>query len=134
MDKKIENFSYTYSADKQDEIEKIRKKYIENTDAAPADKMEELRRLDLSVSKKATTASIVVGVVSSLVMGSGMSLIMTDIGTTLGISDVLLPGIIVGEVGMLGVIFAYPLYQHILKKERKKVAPKILELTDELLK
>lgn len=126
-------FEYTYSAKEQAEIKKIRDKY-----AAPQtdemDKMERLRRLDASVTKKGAVASLIVGIVGAIVMGSGMSLVMTDIGATLGIADSMLIGIIVGVIGMVGVALAYPVYDVMTKKQRKKVAPEIIRLTDELLK
>ncbi len=65
-------------------------------------------------------------------MGTGMSLVMTDLGAKLGMTSVLIPGIAIGITGMAGVIAAYPLYQFVLKKERAKVAPRILKLTEEL--
>ncbi len=127
-----ETFNYTYSAEQQKEVEAIRKKYMEDETPTEADKMEQLRRLDYGVTKKATTAALSVGIISSLIMGSGMSLIMTDIGEKIGITATTLPGILIGIVGMVGVICAYPLYQRIIIKERKKVAPQILKLTEEL--
>lgn len=119
----------TYSAQQQMEIQEIRKKY-----AAPAeDKMEQLRMLDAKVSNKATGISIALGVVGALVMGTGMSLLMSDFGTMLG--QFAMPvGIVLGIVGMVMLAVAYPVYQRILKKERERVAPEILRLTDELLK
>ncbi len=127
-----ETFNYTYSAVQQKEVEAIRKKYIEDETPTEADKMEQLRRLDYGVTKKATSISLVLGVISALIMGSGMSLIMTDIGEKIGMTATMIPGILIGIVGMVGVICAYPLYQRIIIKERKKVAPQILKLTEEL--
>lgn len=127
-----ETFNYTYSAVQQKEVEAIRKKYIEDDTHTEADKMELLRRLDYGVTKKATSISLILGVISALVMGSGMSLIMTNIGEKIGMSATTIPGILIGIVGMIGVICAYPLYQRIIIKERKKIAPQILKLTEEL--
>lgn len=127
-----ETFNYTYSAEQQKEVEAIRKKYMEDETPTEADKMEQLRRLDYGVTKKATSISLVLGVISALIMGSGMSLVMTDIGEKIGMTVTTLPGILIGIVGMVGVICAYPLYQRIIIKERKKVAPQILKLTEEL--
>ncbi len=130
MNDKNETFHYTYSAAQQEEIETIRKKYLPRE--AQIDKMEQLRRLDASVTKKGTTVSLAVGILGALIMGMGMSLIMTDLGESLGFSAVILPGLILGITGMAGVIAAYPLYQHIMKKERERIAPEILRLTEEL--
>ena len=65
-----ETFSYTYSAKEQTEIQNIRKKYETTTEQE--DKMAQLRRLDASVSSKATTVALVVGIVGALIMGLGV--------------------------------------------------------------
>ena len=78
--------------------------------------------------------SLVLGIVGALIMGSGMSLVMTDIGEMIGLSNALIPGIVIGFIGMIPVILAYPTYNRVLKKERERIAPEILRLTDELMK
>lgn len=130
--KEKETFNYTYSAKEQAEIQNIRKKY-----AAPEqqeDKMEQLRRLDASVYSKATTAALIVGIFGTLIIGIGMSLVMTDIGAALGTIVAMIIGIGVGVIGIVLVCLAYPVYNRTLKKEREKIAPEILRLTDELMK
>ena len=124
-----EGFSFTYSAQQQKEVEAIRKKYLPRE----ADKMEQLRRLHAIPTQKAQAASLAVGVVGALIMGTGMSLAMTEIGAALG-SLAMVLGIVVGVVGMVLVALAYPLYNRVLKKQREKIAPEILRLSDELLK
>lgn len=127
-----EGFSLTYSAAQQREIEQIRKKYLPQQE----DKLEQLRSLHRSVSRKAQARSITVGSVGALIMGTGMSLAMTDLGQILGahrhLSMVI--GVGVGMVGLLLVALAYPVYDRTLKRTRKKIAPQILQLTDELMK
>lgn len=125
MDNK-ETFNYTYSASQQEEIKKIREKYA--APEAEEDKMEQLRRLDRSVTKPGTVAALIVGILGSLVMGTGMSMCMV------WGDDTFIPGIIIGVVGMLGVICAYPLYSAVTKRRRAKLAPEIIRLTDELTK
>ena len=120
-----ESFSYSYSAREQEEIRRIREKY-----QAPEEretKMERLRRLDQGVSRKATMWSLILGVLSSLVMGTGMSMCMVFMGVWF------VPGIVIGCIGLVGVCMAYPLYLRILTKERERIAPEILALTDELM-
>ena len=95
--------------------------------------MEQLRKLHAVPTQKAQSASIAVGVIGALVMGTGMSLAMTGIGAALGSSAMLL-GIVIGVAGMVLVALAYPVYNRILKKERQRIAPEILRLTDELMK
>ena len=127
-----ETFSYTYSAKEQKEIENIRKKY-----AAPEeDKMERLRKLDAGVTQKATTKALIPGIIGALLLGVGMSLAMSEFGTMLGFNHgvAMVVGIVIGIVGIVLVCVAYPLYNRVLKKEREKIAPEILRLTEELLK
>lgn len=125
-------FNYTYSAKEQDEIRKIRNKYT-NT-VTEEDNMTKLRRLDESVTSKATVISLVVGVIGTLIMGFGMSLIMTDIGNNLGTAGALIVGIVLGVIGLGIACTAYPIYNHTVKKERENIAPEIIRLTDELMK
>ncbi len=123
-----DTFKMTYSARQQEEIDQIRQKYAPKE----PDKMEQLRALDASVEKKATVASIAVGVIGTLILGIGMSMAMTDFGAILG-SAAFIVGIIIGVVGIAVLGCAYPLYNRTLKKEREKIAPEILKLTDELM-
>lgn len=124
MDNKKETFSYTYSAREQAEIQKIREKYIPKE----ADKMEQLRRLDKSVTDKSAAVSLAVGIVGALVLGFGMSCCMVWADTLFVV------GIIVGIIGIVLVCAAYPIYNFVAKKEREKIAPEIIRLTDELIK
>ena len=96
--------------------------------------MTQLRRLDASVYSKASTAALAVGIVGALIMGIGMSLVMTDIGAVLGTVLAMVIGIGIGVIGIVLVCLAYPIYNRTLKKEREKIAPEILRLTDELMK
>ena len=127
-----ESFNYTYSAKEQEEIKAIRKKYV--TPEETEDKMAQLRRLDAGVYSKATTVSLIVGVIGALIMGIGMSLILTDIGVMLGTVLSIIIGVSLGIVGIILVCLAYPIYNHTLTKEREKIAPEIIRLTDELMK
>lgn len=124
-----EGFRFTYSAAQQQELENIRKKYLPKEE----DKMEQLRKLHAIPTQKAQSAALAVGIVGALIMGTGMSLAMTDIGAALG-SIAMLLGIVVGIVGMVLVALAYPIYNHVLSKARQRIAPEILRLTDELMK
>ncbi len=127
-----ETFCYTYSAKEQDEIRAIRKKY-----ALPEeDKLAQLRRLDAAVTGRATAVSLVFGVAGALILGTGMSLSMTELGEIFGLTGGLsvLLGSVIGIAGIVLVCLAYPLYGRTVKKEREKIAPEILHLTDELMK
>lgn len=127
-----EGFSFTYSAEQQKEIEAIRKKYLPKE----ANKMEQLRTLHAVPTQKAQTWAIAIGVIGALIMGTGMSLAMTDLGEILGSHREfsVLIGVVIGILGMVLVALAYPIYNRVLKKQREKIAPEILRLSDELLK
>ena len=118
-----ETFSYTYSAKEHEEIKKIREKYVPKE----SDKMEQLRRLDAGVTKKGTVISLVVGIIGALVLGVGMSMCMVW-------TEMFVLGIIVGIIGIAAVSLAYPIYSYVTKKEREKISPEIIRLTDELMK
>ena len=136
MDNNNENkgFQYTYSAKEQAELKQIRDKYTPPTETE--DKMERLRRLDSSVTQTAQVVALVFGIVGALILGFGMSLCMTDLGEILGSRrDMAMEvGIIIGVVGGILASIAYPVYNAIVKSKRKKLAPEIIRLTDELMK
>ena len=127
-------FTYTYSAKEQAELKRIREKY-----AAPAeaeDKMVRLRRLDASVTNTAQAVALAFGIIGALILGFGMSLCLTDLGTILGSyrDMAMVIGIPVGIVGGILTSLAYPIYNTVVKAKRKKLAPEILRLTEELMK
>ena len=127
MEERNETFTYTYCAKEQEEIKRIRDKY-----APPAKEetsMERLRLLDASATRGAAVVSLIVGILSALLLGVGMCCTMVP-----GWEAYFIPGVAVGVVGIIGVIAAYPIYTHMVKRKRAKLAPEILRLTDELMK
>lgn len=123
------SFEYTYSAQQQKEVEAIRKKYLPKEE----DKMEQLRKLHYSATQKAQAASIAIGVIGTLILGTGMSLCMTELGAALEHFSMVI-GILAELIGLVMVALAYPLYNCVLRKERQRIAPEILRLSEELLK
>ena len=117
-----ENFNYSYSAERQAEVEAIRKKYL--APEAQEDKMEQLRKLDAGATTPGLIASIARGIVSALIFGVGMCCFLVWSQWALGVVACL--------VGVVGMLFAPKLYTHLVKKRREKIAPEILRLTDEL--
>lgn len=117
-------YNFTYSANEQREVKRIRDKYIKKEE----NPMERLRRLDASVTQKGMTVSLIVGIVSVLILGVGMCCCLEWSDT------MFLPGVVIGAVGIVGMSLAYPLYKRITEKERERIAPEILRLTDELMK
>lgn len=127
-------FAFTYSAKEQAELKRIRDKYTAPTEAE--DKMTRLRRLDASVTSTAQAVALVCGIIGALILGSGMSLCMTDLGELLGMNSTvtMVIGIGVGVLGGILASLAYPVYAFIVKAKRKKLAPEIIRLADELMK
>ena len=123
-DQKNTTFQYTYSAKEQEELKRIRNKYLPKEE----NKMELLRRMDAQVTQKATMHAIIVGVIGALVLGMGMSccLVWAD--------SVFVLGIVVGMIGMGILALAYPIYSRTIKKERERITPEVLRLTEDLMK
>ncbi len=111
-------------------VEKIRTQYTEKQST----QLDELIALDKKVKKPANVFGWVFGSLSAVVMGAGMSLVMTDIGETLGIASPMVPGIVIGVVGMLAAIVNYPVYKKILASRRRKFADKIIAVSDKIMK
>ncbi len=126
-----EAFRFTYSAKEQEELKAIREKYLPSA-VKEEDAMARVRRLDRGVTRKAEAVALTLGIVGMLVMGGGMSLVMSELGTMLGLDNLtaLIGGIAIGVVGMAVAGIAYPVYNRVLKKEREKIAPEILSLIE----
>lgn len=123
MEQQNNSFQYTYSAAQRAEVESIRKKYLPPEE----DKMERLRRLDRSAAGKGTILSLIVGILGALIMGVGMCCTMVWAGVWF------VPGILIGLAGIALICCAYPLYLRVTARERQRIAPEILRLTDELM-
>ena len=117
-----ESFNYTYSSIHKEEIEKIRNKYVQNQESD----LDELRKLDQKVTNTATFGSILVGIVGVLVFGTGLSLVLSF--------GKMILGIIVSFFGLLVMGCALLVNKFITKKLREKYGPRILELSERLLK
>ena len=123
MENNNERFEYTYSASRQDEIERIRRKYMPKE----VDELAELKRLDAEVTRPGTIVAIALGIVGTLIFGAGMSMALVWTET------MLVPGILIGIVGFAMLGIAYPVYAKITAKQREKLAPQILELSERLM-
>ena len=110
-------------------VQKIRTQYTEKEHT----KLDTLRDLDTKVKRPANVFAYIFGSISAIIMGCGMSLVMTDIGSTIGMTETMIPGIIIGIVGMLIAIINYPMYKGILGSRRKKYADQIMELSDKIM-
>ena len=116
--------------DKEFVVEKIRSQYTE----AEHTELDALKALDAKVKRPANVFGYTYGSISAIVMGAGMSLVMTDIGTKIGLTATLVPGIAVGVAGMGMALSTYPIYKKILNSRRKKYAHQIMELSDRITK
>ncbi|MBQ8831025.1 MAG: hypothetical protein IJ017_05460 [Oscillospiraceae bacterium] len=124
MEKEL-TFSYSYSAKVNKEIQEIRNKYLPKGES----KLDELKRLDNAVQTSGMSAALCVGIISVLVFGAGMCLAMNILGN--GIFFAVL-GVVIGVIGMVGMGMAYPIYRRIFNRTKEKLAPRILELAEEL--
>lgn len=123
--KESNSFSYSYSAVEQEEIKRIREKYTEKEKALS--KLDLVKKLDKSVTDVATAVALAFGIFGVLVMGTGMSLVLVW-------GDIyMVPGIVTGVLGIILAGLAYPIYNKVLISRRKKIAPQIIKLTDELI-
>lgn len=111
-------------------VQKIRTQYTEKEDTL----LDELKSLDTKVRRPANIFAYIFGSIGAIIMGSGMSLVMTDIAKTIGVSNPMPLGIVVGIIGMLMAIVNYPIYKAILGFRRKKYADKIIALSDKIMK
>ena len=116
------SFQYTYSPAQQAELKRIRAKYLPPEE----DKMEQIRRLDARVYNKACILSLVVGILGAMLFGTGLSLCL--------VWQSYVWGVLLGVLGVIVCLPAYPLYVYVTKREKERVAPEILRLTEELMK
>ncbi len=95
--------------------------------------LDALKKLDKKVKKPANVFAYVFGCIATVVMGSGMSLVMTDIGEIIGVASPMAPGIVIGIIGMLMAIINYPIYNKLLASRRSKYSAEIMKLSDDIL-
>ena len=110
-------------------VQKIRSEYTEKQHT----ELDALKALDAKVKRPASVFGYTYGSIGAVVMGSGMSLVMTDIGAKIGLTATMVPGIAIGVAGMGMALTTYPIYKKILSKRRAKFAPQILKLSENLV-
>lgn len=110
-------------------VQKIRTQYTEKEHT----QLDSLKELDAKVKRPANVFAYIFGSIGAIIMGSGMSLVMTDIGATLGMTETMLPGILIGIVGMFVAIINYPIYKGILNSRKNKYADQIMKLSDQIM-
>ena len=115
--------------DQQFIAQKIRTQYMEKQST----ELDALRALDAKVKHPVNVFSYIFGSISTLIMGAGMSLVMTEIGAVLGIANAMVPGIIIGVVGFAMALVNYPIHKAMLKSRKSKYADEILALSDKIM-
>ena len=115
--------------DQQFMAQKIRTQYMEKTPS----ELDALRELDAKVKRPANVFAYTFGSISAIIMGAGMSLVMTDIGATIGIASALVPGIAIGVVGLVMALLTHPMYKGILNSRKKKYGAEILKLSEKIM-
>ena len=111
-------------------VQKIRTQYTEKQHT----ELDALKELDAKVKRPANVFAYTYGCVSAVIMGAGMSLVMTEIGAIIGLASAMVPGIVIGVVGMGMALSTYPIYKKMLNVRKKKYAPEILKLSEKIIK
>ena len=109
--------------------QKIRTQYMEHQPS----ELDTLRALDTKVKRPANVFAYIFGGISAIVMGAGMSLVMTEVGASIGLANAMVPGIVIGVAGMAMAIINYPIYKCILASRKKKYADQILALIEKII-
>ena len=110
-------------------VQKIRTQYTEKQHT----ELDALKELDAKVKRPANVFAYTYGAVSAVVMGAGMSLVMTEIGAIIGLASAMVPGIVIGVVGMGMALSTHPIYKKMLSARKKKYAPEILKLSEKIM-
>ena len=110
-------------------VEKIRSQYTEQEHT----ELDELKALDAKVKKPVNVFAYTYGSISAIIMGAGMSLVMTDIGAIIGLESAMVPGIAIGVVGLGLALSTYPIYKNMLNARKKKFASRIMALSDKIM-
>jgi hypothetical protein len=116
--------------DQQFMAQKIRTQYMEKQST----ELDALRALDAKVKRPANVFGYVFGSISAIIMGAGMSLVMTDIGAAIGLASALIPGIAIGVAGLAMSLLTYPIYKGILNSRKRKYGGEILRLSDKIMR
>ena len=119
----VEVFRYHYSAPVEREVLDIRAQYLPRRESS----LDRLKRLDEQVRKPAYVFAFSYGPAAALVLGAGMSMVLTGTGD-------MVSGTILGLAGLMLTLSTYPIYRKILDRRKKRSAPQILELSEKIMK
>lgn len=115
-------FQYTYSAPVNKEVEQIRNKYLPQE----VDKFSELKKLDYKVQSAGIAESLAVGIIGCLIFGIAMCMGLDVIGGGMFFA------VILGIIGVIVMLPAYPVYLKVSRKVKEKYTPQILAIADEI--
>ena len=115
-------FNYNYSAAQSKEVQRIKEKYLPKEESA----LDELKQLDRAVDKAGMAPALVLGIISCLVFGLGMCFALGALPKNM------ILGILLGVIGAIGMIVAYPIYRRCTRKAKEKHQARILELVAQL--
>jgi hypothetical protein len=121
---------HMHNNDQEFLVQKIRTQYTEKQHT----ELDALKALDAKVKRPANVFAYTYGSLSAIIMGTGMSLVMTDLGAIIGLSSAMIPGIVIGVAGMGMALSTYPIYKKMLSNRKKKYAPEILKLSEKIMK
>ena len=116
-------FTYEYSAERNKEVENIRKKYLPKEE----NKFERLKKLDRNVQNAGTVESLCIGITGCLIFGVAMCM---GLGAIDGARWLM---ILLGVVGIVVMLPAYFIHKAIRKKIKEKLVPEILALSEEIM-
>lgn len=110
--------------------DKIYAEHIANEySAKETTKVMQLKKLDAKAKKPAQIFALSFGILSTLILGTGMCFAMKVLGST---ATTMIIGIIIGVVGIIGCCVTYPIYKNILKKGKEKYGSDIIKLAKEI--
>lgn len=110
-------------------VQKIRTQYTEKEHS----QVDALKKLDAKVKRPVNVFAYIFGGIGAIIMGSGMSLVMSDIGNVLGMTSSMLPGVIIGIIGIAMLLANYPIYKGLLSSRKKKYAGQVLALSNKIM-
>lgn len=126
MDNENKSVNNTYSALQQAEIRRISQKY-KRIVSQSEESLEQLRIMDKRADRPGTVVSLIIGIIGSVILGIGVrcAIVRSE--------DLFIAGIVMGAVGIIGVLAAYPIYVAITKRQREKIATEIIRISDKLM-
>lgn len=122
-------FKYTYSAptvEEKKEILKIQRQYLPQKEEEKDGKLNQLKKLDKAFKVPAKVVASIMGIIGFCCFGLGMAMSLEW--------QILLWGAVLGIFGLVLMALAYPVFNKIFEKRKKKYSEQFLTLSQSLLK